>query len=963
MVKCELVLKVKSWNGEVHDVVFSEMSKSDHGCDHIKVDNYDNYINYINKTYPNLHTLDLDLMEDVNYKESKYKDEELLNPIDVAIYKGLNSPDDIFDSLSKSMYRFNYLGKYARIVKQFECGRNYVFSFKDFSLVLPFMKNLSGNAKRLYQLHRKSFENSRFAYNYKVYYNKSTNPFEKFDYELQCRSNFNKSIICVEDWEKIPGIEWSYLTVDKPTVELSNISYRNHYNEEEIWLNDNSRYVQTKPANTNKRYVYEKHLFCTKKGCPGSMDILLDCVHDIVIIKMINSHYECEDSQKQKIYEISRKLLVLCKGDLELMDKQFLLIPRRFGSTYIETFLASEEAKTFYKIDSTPPFMTYYYDKKNPEIKTWASQKTRNLENVLFHDYDTNDIVKKQKTTNSEIAEESIEKRDLINYSIKNWDLDSCRSNTFNHILIRDEWEYHINQNTENSVREIFRIFRKRYFGMTDFIRHFLNYCSLNFSLPIIEKYYRILNKYDNLMISREFPDLNSYFLNTLMIMSKRYEYCLNDLFFDEMFKLNFKDNRPLWNFESFNVPYPICDGIIEDKMTEFQKKIYENPKNAIVSEDFNDSFIFIGKSFNEMIECEEIFICQREIKLNDVLAEAEHLCDDLGDKYLNAITGEEYFDEVPRTIGSRFWCKKFPRFNFENIEGELKRKNHDHSVKEAELKFFKDSDFANFNNLVKLQIKYFKDDKINDCFVLCYRDSRFEFIKRILNKRESKKEVKIIILNSPDLELNEEGKSEVSDDNRYKIINFFQKCPNFVIDKLTESLEVNFLFMIEKGIINKEFEYEDIKKYLKNLLPVQRAHQLNPYFLNLGTKKRASIVGTARIFIKHLLELLEFLKNNINKWRIEDDNFSLYLDKINENKFKKDKLGNFSNKEILDILNFVMNNLKESEYSNEGYFEYFNKCIDLFLKDLENEKLVNVLNDHYRDLISLIDGLKKCVV
>lgn len=447
--------------------------------------NYDAYEKYISDNYPNLYTLDyydgfdseckgLDDMEinemKAEMEKSIAKDNQLLNPIDISMYKDCKLPPDIFDGIARRLYPMGFMGKYSRVATALEAGRNYVFTFQQFAHIYPFLRGCTGDAFKLRNwLGMEELKETR-RYDAMIIKNRNGNLDINSDkeqpkyYPNYRRSQFNGAFISKPTFyngyvEGNPvGAEWSYLTVDQSEVKMKCEYWKNYETG-----NDKS------PIDNNY-HIYEKYLCCSTNSCSAMMRIILDPIHEIVILSMKNPHFDCLEAHKRRVFDAVRKLYVIHGADLDLIDRTYMGIPRRYGLAYVEAWISSEDMAASNRADHTPSYLHYNWELARIG-ESWSSSKTRGLVKDAFSIEDQGSKKKLKmdvKVPNVELNK--IKKRDEKDNGITNWMEDTVRYDRFSIPFYRDAWEFHITQDKNEKLREIYKVWRKVYYECEDFL-------------------------------------------------------------------------------------------------------------------------------------------------------------------------------------------------------------------------------------------------------------------------------------------------------------------------------------------------------------------------------------------------------------------------------------------------------------------------------------------------------------
>ncbi|GMM28399.1 hypothetical protein DAMA08_011150 [Martiniozyma asiatica (nom. inval.)] len=87
-----------------------------------------------------------------------------------------------------------------------------------------------------------------------------------------------------------------------------------------------------------KPSIYENFGTCIQETCPGKLHIIIDMIHHLVFIRSKEEHFECDETQKRRVYDAVRKLVVRYNGDLDFISNQYSDAPRRYGLGYVESW-------------------------------------------------------------------------------------------------------------------------------------------------------------------------------------------------------------------------------------------------------------------------------------------------------------------------------------------------------------------------------------------------------------------------------------------------------------------------------------------------------------------------------------------------------------------------------------------------------------------------------------------------
>lgn len=1015
-----LNVSVWGYDNKVKKISFSD-KRSDSDSTKITV-NYKAYLSYITENYPDLYEFNLksefeiELQEkDNDEKENLVKefnknvksDYTLLNKLDIEHYKGLNSPDDIFDSLANSVYNMGFIGKYSRIASAIENGINYIFSFEDFAHIYPFLKAHQGDALLTRKLKKLPYHDQKRYDSYKLHYEKSLEniigPVTKYyhnikDLYFQKRSSFNNTLVLKPEYMNPPGSEWSYLSIDKENVKIGN-SYRYKYLTKfnETIRNDTTNENEiNKNINFNKfdkfdggRYIFEKYLYCTSKWCCGSMKIILDCIHNVVIISTINPHYDCLDSQKRQIYDIVRKLFVINNGDLDKIDATYLSIPRRYGLTYVESWINFDEFESFRTNEFTPSFFKYKINQSDYG-KSWASRKNRNwiidtfyklnnfkTDDLLFFKSDKN--VSKYIRTRINYQQNPQLSYDLLNYGISHWNLDIYRYDLFGNVIKRDEWEYHIDQNCDGKLKEIYRIWRWKYFGITDFLRNNTFSLPMSKNLKFIE--YFIQHEGDNKInpslvhLFRFNVTMNNYedykrkqiLQEIFMIINdnKRFDLCE----FEEILFKNKNQLKILPNPGSFVLQYPLNKQIVTMINS---KNIFKKLKDEM-------GCIFICSSMDELINCDKLIISERDIKYQNPGRSSYkamyyrknniHLSDQIWSMHPNfeeAFTMMTIYDED--FLNCRYIKERF--YDLLNDDGKEKGilmnnffKSSDKMSHIDRMDYFNGFRMPNRNeNRDKTEYKGFRiiwevNNEIKNGFLLCNLRNLRDVVKLISSKRNKRGKFKVVIfaeyINNETNCLNNNNNDDDGDDEKYDII----QIQEIQFKKLKKMMPYNVLLLIMYSIINIDYDLLDIINILKTRLPPQRSSDTTFFKIEYEGKRIASNAGLVRYEVNKLINIINYLRTLNKFWRIDKNDIKFTCNELLEGmpyNFNQNYLTNLS-----DIFNakYNLNNIKIAK--NKEYVDLFKWGIDTVLSDELENNYEELIKGEFRDIYELI----KCCI
>jgi hypothetical protein len=934
--------------------------------------NYNAYQEYIDQHYPNLHIFDIKDKVDIQKFE---RDNILLNGLDIHLYEGLNSADDIFDSIAKRVYNMGFIGKYSRIANKLENGENYVFTFEEFAHIYPFLRSCQGNAFNLQRLNKIPKTPNEKKYNsYKIYYAKES--FYKnihmkpsiLDVELEKRSIFNQSLIIKPTEKNPPGTDWTYLTVDKDDIKLQN-NYRNGYDSDEF---------------DNKRYIYEKFVFCVSQKCPGTMRIILDCIHNLVIISMINPHFECLEAQRKRVFDIVRKLFVINNADLEFIDSTYISIPRRYGLSYVESWLQTEEYMSFQESDYTPTFFRYNYNNRDDSIPTWSSQKNRSWISTMFHESKKitsllprkrrDSVLRRMYYHNPNIL--AFEISDIKMHQIKSWNNQLFRKNKLGKLCFRDEWEYYIYGACNEQLREVFRIWRKQYFENTDKLRTFMQF-SLDSNTNFAYSYYYKSNKindvypmfdyaYDSKTQSIEgnndeksLPNLDDEFIK-LLVLDKMNQYSNN---YNKNKKFYFKSifsdedlGRLLYNPDVYVLPYPM-NKQIQKNINKFQ-----NLKIQL------DGFIIITSSFDELCNCDTMFISDRFVRI-----EYEDIESEISKKIYKSIHPSDQiyeFKSIEREF--RFLMSAYdPGFSLNRILKDLmKEENFTLSDYNSVYNNMRDDDTSSgisetgktldaydSSNIQVKQIQYkFNDDKWKwkTAFMLSSNANGFfpegSLIEKILSKRTNPEKLKFISFSKRSITID-------------KTLDMISKYPTeiksllyYIVDLTTFILPIDISLCLIKSFVFSNVEVNEAFPLIEKYLPLRRLSDNEPYILRFEHKIIARTVGMARIKINHLKKNFYYLDQYSEFWIGDIENLK-NIDDLPESEYNE-KEWYCNPKQFLISLRDANIRFQKCFPLNQENSELLIDAIEIFF----DSKLERFFDSKFRDYLDLIDNLRELI-
>lgn len=990
---------------------------------HIDV-NYTAYLQYINENYPDLHTFDIGIDEELESERKKMQkqlenDYKLLNKLDIEQYEGLNSPDDVWDSIAKSVYNMGFIGRYARMATSFESGINYIFTFKDFAHVYPFLKSCQGNGLLVRRMKgMKEVDNRKFN-SYRVNYKElpehslgSANAPGIDDVESEKRSTFNQSFVLKPEGDNPAGTEWSYLSVDKDQIEVGN-SYRRGYsyiassspnihdhaaNE----LEDKGSYADavsnTSASSTgaqcgqeiesgsndslpdNRRYIYEKFLFCTYKWCPGSMRIILDCIHNVVILSTTNPHYDCSESHRRKIYDIVRKLFVVNHGDIDLIDAKYATIPRRYGLAFIESWIHSEEYENARSSDYTPSFLSYSTH-DTLETRSWASQKNRNW--VVDAFYETDSVSsrhktaipekQKQETTHVKTKQNFLihpqRQIDLKRYGIEYWNFDTHKYDLFGNVICRSEWEFHINQDVDEKNREVFRFWRKQYFGVSDLIRQ-ASYrtSSIISSFGVID--YFLAHGGDHTFDTSK---VRIFYFDEQPKQTK-------DRFFKDIHALTgdliWKDfDRVLFRQSSYASLLPNPDFVILPY--PLNKQVHKAIKNSNIDSSNPESqagCFFVCSSLAEIANSDKLVICERDIEPRE-MRRAEwralynrkhtiHASDQiwsLRPNFLEAFGMMTIFDK--NFLNNRHILDRFKSLNskefidgcsFRTTIGEaLRSECQGLKAPRVSIRNLPEKpEIVEEDRCVGFRILYQVDEVIKIGYVFCNPKKLKNAITTIVKKRTAVNRLSLVLL-VDDSKCNEEQLQNISD--KVDVI----QIRELSFGKLKSMLPFDYLLFLMRALVVEKVDFIDGHELLKKRLPPQRKKDTEFYKLEFEGRRIASNAGLVRMAIKELGVVNDYLKAHEDEWRICETRTFIESPSLTQKekwKFLPKGFPKFDNLQLTKLLSLAGRNKKNIELSKDTekiqLFEWAINCVNVAEQENDCNELVG---GDFRDLIELL--------
>lgn len=1021
-----LEVPVNERNGKLKQLRFPD--KTGDSKSHIHV-NYAAYLEYINKNYPDLHTFDIGIDNETGPNREKIQkqlknDFMLLNQLDIEQYEGLNSPDDIWDSLANSVYGMGFIGRYSRIATSLETGINYIFTFEDFAHIYPFLKSCQGNALLIRRLSGlKDVENKKFS-SYKLYY--KSQPEHSFgaanspgvaDVELERRSIYNHSFVIKPEFDNPPGTEWSYLSVDKDKVEMGN-SYRRGYSyvpdttpveldaglgfRHELGENSpthetpecaeqpelETEKVLADSSHDNRRYIYEKYLFCTYKWCPGSMRIILDCIHNVVILSMTNPHFDCHESHKRKIYDIVRKLFVLNQGDIDLIDAKYATIPRRYGLAFIESWIHSEEFELARSSEYTPSFQSYNINESD-QSKSWASQKNRNWVVDSFYNADSaksNSTLTingqgqhKWKATHVKTKQDYVAHPqrliDLRNYGIEYWDFDIFKYDFFGNVTPRSEWEFHVNRDSDEKNREVFRFWRKQYFGISDFVRQTSNHLSIGKSFGLVsyfmanngehtfqKKKVHIYSFGDQLHVKQQ-GQIKKDFLKDIYLFTRNYDW---EKFDSILFKQTSVAST-LPNPDLHILPYPLNRQV---------QKLSETFGEAglLGDHESQSGCVFVCSSIRTIANSDKVVICERDIKYQDIILEEWralhrrksmiHPSDQIWNmepNFIQALGMMAIYDK--QFLKNRHIVDRFNRLRWKSMNDQYYLKTLGDALADEGCKYrspqinrrrlpakpVSESEFR----YVGFRVLYETNGQVETGYIFCSENKLSSSLKLMLEQRTIQEHLPMVLL-VDDSKCNPEQLQEIQD--KVKIV----QVRSFLFGKLKSLIPFDYLLFLMRALIMENVDMDTGEKLLKKRLPPQRKKDVDFYKLEFEGRRIASNAGLVRIAVQKLCKVNSYLTRYQDAWRIGKrwGSFDLAIRASGEDKWKflPKSLPNFDNLQFAKMLHEAGRNEKNIQLAEDvesvKLLEWAIECVKSEEQKNSCEELVA---GEFRDFFELI--------
>ena len=922
--------------------------------------NYEGYQKYIEDNYKDLHCMDLKayVKHLDNYQELILKDWQILNSIHVQCYVGLKNPDDIWDSLCKRIYNFGFIGNYSRICDKLENGYNYILTFDEFSHIYPFMRSCIGNAASLRRMN--NLENFDIKTNdaSKLFHdeNKFVNFIHKIpennqnlkNITLLRRSVFNESRIYKRRLGNPPGSEWTHLSIENDLVKLTD-SYRKNIEN-----------------NLQDKYgVYEKYLFCVNKHCPGKMKIILDCIHNVVIISMINPHFRCLETHKRHVFDIVRKLFIIHNADLELIDKLYRGIPRKYGLTYVEAWTSLDEFKPLILNDLTPNFFNYDHNYKSNGEFSWSSTKKRGsvldffkTDGIEESDSKRRKIEQKKKNTINKII---LEDRDIL--GIKNWQYDLIRYDQFSNFIKRDEWEFHLSEDKHGKLREIYRIWRKDYFEIEDYLTTLFgsnNPYSFVFACNKL-----IPNKVEinNSIFYCENNKLNDVSIDEIFLNIMKYNQinCLREfqLIVQHLYTKfrSIKENvhQILRNPANYITPYPLNSKLKD--LPEINEKSISSAKEMIFVCLSNEAFInsdeiimydicdnaviepinSIGLGYNN----EKIRKLKHQAHITTYIKQLE----EYDNNWMNSRCIKEcYFTGNPENKSPYRQSNKKLILNRKMDRLELYSIYNDYKDNGKEINkavvFNKEKNVGKLDyeeSLKVIFIKYKIDDVYQDAYLIIKNiDSYFikVFIEKLLKDRIKPGTPKFFNLTDDKFLL------QISNCKCYTFNQFY-------IDKFYKFVNPISKYKLFESILTKQFDANDLIQQNKIYLPRVRMRDSDKFELKSGLRIIARTAGNARNIIKKENELFEKLNNLKDRWL--ENNISIPTP-------HKDS------QSLLDRIRYTSFMIKEMEL-NETERGSFIKIFEMLREQVDFKNIEHFQRFPRRNIVELVKELNKKVM
>lgn len=913
--------------------------------------NYQSYLDYLKVNYPNLHKFNIKLESDdpVEFDKLLQRDSIIHNAIDIQMYEHLNSADDIWDSITHRITNMGFMGRYARIATSIEHGRNYIFTFGEFSHVYPFLKSCVGDARerrrdlQLPQLDESLIDSYKLHYvnHYKGLFDSTS-----ADFEIEKRTPYNRSFVYKTPRQTPLGTEWSVLSVDEVHVKLTknfrdlytraryeqcveevSKSQRSHnfmvgrdYNIGETLSTHEDLYPSVIRDGLNiKRYVYEKFLHCSVSSCPGSVRIILDCIHNVVIISTTNPHFDCMEAHKRRVYDVVRKMFVINNADLSKLDEKYLAILRRYGLTYVESWIGSEDLESFHKTELTPSIHRYNY--KREFGQSWSSQKNRSWVVDSFYNKDEETLRKKRKTASEKQIVDSeltaLKVHDKTTNGISSWNTDLLRKSRIGGLIYRDEWEFHVDQRVNLKLREVFRVWRKFYFEIHDTIRNVISYRKLRSrQLEIYFSYGKFKGK------------IHRLYNQTMRVLNEAYEileewspvYITDELLIKSY--LGLKTNPVIHrDYSAYFHPYPLI------KQFNFDARVYS-------SHDTQE--LLICDSKDQLVNCDDIYIYERNYRyFSSPQKQAEKIqklyCHP-SEKYMSYNPNLEelilmlHIDE-PEFIKNRFFRatmfrnpKKFTAdTSADLIQHHLKVQEHFTQIEKYE--------FDDIFQPYIYQMKFKVDDETRNAFLLC--ESKFDmlrFRKWVAEYRIKETPMNAMLFRQP------ASKEHIVDDETVLSRTLILQ------PKLHEKYPIPLIHYFIGCMIHQDYNDAVAISIIRRYLPLYRNKESDEHTLVINDRVVSKVTGKSRFIISQLEQELREFSNRPEYWNISVENDSFDDDEIYKLKLQLKRLLTVDEKNKKLILDGI--ELYTAAYQQDEYK-------DVFLAT-------------HRDHISLIEALAK---
>ncbi|TID26165.1 hypothetical protein CANINC_002860 [Pichia inconspicua] len=842
------------------------------------------YEKYVDEHYPNLHRPEFS-----NLKHVK-KDNVLHNPVDIAMYKGLNAPDNIWDSMARSLYGMGYLGMYAKTATMLESGKNYLFDFTEFAHVYPCLRSMHGNAAKLQNLTYKASgddtvdedepnlsEKLMKEFYHQLHKSRGTYPkcnnkikSKEIDVELERRSPFNESFLNNDSKKNPKGSRWTYLTADRKEIELENFSDFKYGGE-------------PTPLNTfdNKKYIYEKFVFCTTKSCPGAMRIILDCIHKVVIVSMVNSHFDCWETHKRRIFDVVRKLVVLHGADLEYIDTKYLSIPRRFGLTYVESWVNSDEYTRYKKSEYTPSYLCYSH---KDEAGNWSQKKNRNWLSELFNENTESKATKREREDDEKNSLRV--KSDLEKYGVKSWKSSPFRKDEIGNVIVRSEYEFHIEQFVNEKMREIYRVWRVMYFETTDKIK---TLAKIYFgSMMALSQLYLILSG-DTKNISFSAPLPPKYWESMMVQLARRYTRS-GYIYLGSMLHLY---KQPIFDPAILIPSFPANQKV---------GKLVDSPIDTMVD---NNNYIIINATIEELANADDLYIVQRYMNFNYADVRRSGINE-------NRWKGRDWSHYIGNMIREKLRKDELFRSNriLDDFYRPLSRDEVDFSIDETERKFryfkafhhkYKTSGvegniILKTNVYYKLShVKFICGKKVHDAFIIHPKLlHETTFIDDLMKMRKVNKVSKLTIIEFPmyDSKEMEKYSSLFSSEKRKNTDGLNEKIDEasskfeieVAIVRTTEAIPVEIINTVYGMCVTKNQPKSIVDSMMQTLdykLPPKRYTDLQRFYFHIDN----TLIGTTAAFtrvklnkLKKLIESVLIKENKEPSCTLNDDNSEFIL-------------------------------------------------------------------------------------